>query len=193
MARVFPPWIPTLSTVHLRHADPAFDAAGCLEIYTPFVSGSAISFEEHPPTVAEFAARIAHVSERHPWLVAVEDGVVAGFAYASAHRARAAYRWTCETSVYIGSGHRRRGVGGELYTALLELLARQGLTLAVAGITLPNPASVALHEALGFEPVGVYRRIGFKAGAWRDVGWWQRTLSDPGDGQPPEPRPPERP
>jgi phosphinothricin acetyltransferase len=176
----------------IRHADAARDAAACAEIYAPFVTGSAVSFEEEAPSAEQLAARIATYSERYPWLVADHAGAVAGFAYAGAHRARAAYRWAVEVTVYVHPEHRRQGVGRRLYETLLPLLTRQGLTLAIAGITLPNPASVALHEAVGFEPVGVYRRVGFKAGTWRDVGWWQRPLADPGPGTPPDPGPPVR-
>lgn len=178
--------------MQLRHADPTRDAAACLEIYAPFILGGAVSFEERPPSVSQFAQRIARVSERHPWLVALEGGVIAAFAYAAPHRERPAYRWSCETSVYVHAAHRRRGLGRALYEALFELLVRQGMALALAGVTLPNPASVALHESLGFKPVGVYRRIGFKAGAWHDVGWWQRPLAGLGDREPPEPGPPAR-
>ena len=176
----------------IRHADAVRDAPACAEIYAPFVTGSAVSFEERAPSAEELARRIATYSERYPWLVAEQDGEVAGFAYAGTHRARAAYRWSVEVSVYVHAEHRREGIGRRLYETLLPLLTRQHLTLAIAGITLPNDASVALHEALGFAPVGVYRRVGFKAGAWRDVGWWERSLADPGPGPPPEPAPPAR-
>jgi phosphinothricin acetyltransferase len=168
----------------LRHVDPTRDAAACAAIYAPYVDGAATSFEESPPDAAELAARIERVSATHPWLVGERDGEVAAFAYAAAHRARPAYRWTAETSVYVAAAHQRNGVGRELYGALLGLLRRQGLYVACAGITLPNDASVGLHEALGFERIGVYRRIGFKAGEWRDVGWWQLPLRS-ADGAPP--------
>jgi L-amino acid N-acyltransferase YncA len=177
----------------IRHADPTADAATCAAIYAPFVDGSGVSFEEVAPTADELRLRIESYSERHPWLVAQDDeGSAIGFAYAGGHRARAAYRWTVEVSVYIHSEQRRRGVGRRLYETLLPLLARQGVTLAVAGITLPNDASVALHEAVGFQPVGVYRSVGFKAGAWRDVSWWQCQLVDPIPVPPPELGPPAR-
>jgi L-amino acid N-acyltransferase YncA len=176
----------------IRHADAARDAAACAAIYAPFVDGSAVSFEEVAPTPEQMADRIATYSERYQWLVADKDGAVAGFAYAGTHRARAAYRWSVEVSVYVHAEHRGQGVGRQLYETLFPLLSRQGLTLAVAGITLPNDASVALHEAVGFQPIGVYGAIGFKAGAWRDVSWWQRRLADPGDGIPPELGPPAR-
>jgi L-amino acid N-acyltransferase YncA len=175
----------------IRHADLDRDAAACAAIYAPYVDGAATSFEESPPTVEELAARIERVSAAHPWVVSERGGEVVGFAYATAHRTRPAYRWTAETSVYVDPEHQARGVGRELYEALLELLRRQRLQVACAGITLPNDASVALHESLGFERVGVYRRIGFKAGAWRDVGWWQLVLGVADEGPPPEPLGPQ--
>jgi phosphinothricin acetyltransferase len=176
----------------IRHAEAARDAAACAAIYAPFVRDSAASFEERAPTPDEFARRMERVSERYPWLVAEDDGTVAGFAYACEHRERAAYRWAAEVAVYIGDGYRRRGAGRALYGALLALLERQGIHVACAGITLPNDPSVGLHEALGFEPIGVYRRIGWKAGAWRDVGWWQLELLEPSHDPPDEPGPPAR-
>lgn len=177
----------------IRHADPASDGAACAAIYAPSVSAGAASFEEVPPDGAEMAQRIARVSERYPWLVAEEGGAVLGYAYATEHRSRSAYRWAADTAVYISSEHHRRGVGRELYGALLPLMRRQGLYTAVAGITLPNPGSVGLHERMGFELVGHYRDIGFKQGAWRTVGWWQARLREPVAGEmPAEPGPPAR-
>jgi L-amino acid N-acyltransferase YncA len=178
--------------VQIRHADPDRDGAACAAIYAPFVTDTAVSFEEEPPSAGQLAELIGRISVTHPWLVADEGDAVAGFAYGSPHRTRASYRWAVDVTVYVGDGNRRRGIGRALYGALLPLLARQGLRVACAGITLPNPASVALHEACGFTPVGVYRRIGWKAGAWRDVGWWQLELVPPGDGPPAEPGPPVR-
>jgi len=176
----------------IRHADPEIDSGACATIYAPYVAGAATSFEELAPDADDFAERIERVSRTHPWLVAERDGVVAGFAYAAPHRARPAYRWTAETSVYVANGHQRASAGRELYGALLDLLRRQGLYVALAGITLPNDASVGLHTALGFEQVGIYRQIGFKAGAWRDVSWWQLVLRPEGDGPPAEPLGPQR-
>jgi phosphinothricin acetyltransferase len=175
----------------LRHAGPQRDAAACAAIYAPHVDGRGTSFEERPPSAEQLSERIARVSERHPWLVAERAGSVAGFAYATSHRERPAYRWAAETSVYVHRDHQAQGVGRELYEALLGLLRRQGLHVALAGITLPNPASVRLHESLGFERVGVYSQIGFKAGAWRDVGWWQLLLSPQSDDVPAEPLGPQ--
>lgn len=162
-------------------------------IYAPFVRCVAVSFEELPPSANEMGDRIERISLTHPFLVAEDDGRVAGFAYAGAHRERAAYRWAADVSVYVDAGHRRAGLGRALYDALFGLLVRQGLRVACAGVTLPNQASVALHESLGFRPVGIYRQIGFKAGAWRDVGWWQLELVGPGGpGMPTEPGRPVR-
>jgi len=161
--------------VTLRPAEPA-DAPALLAIYAPLVESTAVSFEDVPPSAEEMAARIVATLRTHPFLVAERQGTIAGYAYAGRHRARAAYRLSADVSVYVATEGRRRGVGRALYSALLEELARRGFHAAFAGIALPNPASVALHEALGFTPVGVYREVGFKLGRWHDVGWWQRLL-----------------
>jgi phosphinothricin acetyltransferase len=179
-----------LSPVTIRSADPGRDAAACAEIYAPHVEASATSFEAEPPSAAELAARIESTNETHPWLVADRDGETVGFAYACRHRSRAAYRWAVDVSVYVGEGHRRQGLGRSLYEELFERLRAQRFRVACAGVTLPNDASVALHEGLGFVPVGVYRRIGWKAGAWHDVGWWQLDLIPGGEDPPEEPLPP---
>ena len=136
------------------------------------------------------AARIAQTQATHPWLVAEQEGEVAGYAYGCPHRSRAAYRWAADVSVYVAEAQRGQGLGRALYEELIERLRRQGFQVACAGITLPNEASVRLHERLGFTPVGVYRRIGWKSGAWRDVGWWQLELQPAGGEPPPEPLPP---
>ncbi len=178
----------------IRHADPAQDAAACLEIYARYVDGSAASFEETVPSLNEFSQRIARISRTHAFLVAQDGERIAGYAYAGSHRERAAYRWTAETTVYLNPEYHRRGLGRALYAALLPLLERQGYRLLLAGITQPNPASVALHAAVGFEDVGVYRRAGWKAGAWRDVLWMARQLGpETSETQmPPAPGPPQR-
>lgn len=179
-----------MASVLIRHADPTRDGAACAAIYAPFVTGSAVSFEEQAPEAEAMARRIELVSREYPWLVAEREGAVAGYAYASQHRTRPAYRWTADVTAYVDGEHRRQGVGRALYDALLGLLARQGYHSACAGITLPNPASVALHEACGFRPVGIYRDVGWKAGAWRDVGWWQCRLAPAGPERPQAPGPP---
>jgi L-amino acid N-acyltransferase YncA len=165
----------------IRDADPQRDAAACAAIYAPYVESGPISFEEEAPDAAEMADRIERTQATHPWLVAEHGGEVVAFAYSYPHRERAAYRWAVDVSVYVGSGQWGRGHGRALYEALFGLLRRQGIRTACAGITLPNEASVGLHEALGFERVATFRQIGWKAGAWRDVGWWQLRLGAGGD------------
>jgi phosphinothricin acetyltransferase len=152
------------------------DVPACLAIYAPFVTDTPVSFETEVPDTAAMAQRIADYSASHAWLIAEIGGSVAGYAYASPHRARAAYASSCDIAVYVDPAHARQGVGRALYAALLPLLKDKGLHAAFAGIALPNPGSVGLHEAMGFTPVGIYREVGWKLGAWRDVGWWQRLL-----------------
>ncbi len=168
----------------IRDADPSRDADACAAIYAPQVLASPTSFEESPPSADEMAGRIASLSATHPWLVAERAGDLLGYAYACRHRERPAYRWSADVSAYVAEGQRRQGVGRHLYENLLERLRVQRFRTACAGITLPNDASVALHERMGFVPVGVYRKIGWKSGEWRDVGWWQLDL-DPDAAEPP--------
>jgi phosphinothricin acetyltransferase len=158
----------------------ADDAAACAAIYAPYVRDTAISFETDPPTPDQMAERIAAAQRTHAWLV-LDDAGVRGYAYGGLFKARAAYRFSCEVSVYLELGRRRTGGGRMLYEALFARLVERGYRMAVAGMTLPNDASVGLHRALGFELVGTYRRIGWKHGAWHDVMWMQRTLVDDGD------------
>jgi phosphinothricin acetyltransferase len=139
-----------------------------------------------PPSTEEMARRIAAAQRTHAWLVLEEDGRVVGYAYGIPWRSRAAYRWACEVSVYLERGRRRTGAGRALYEALLPRLAARGYRTALAGMTLPNEASVGLHRAVGFEPVGTFRRVGYKHGAWHDVAWAQIVLAD-GDEPPAEP------
>jgi phosphinothricin acetyltransferase len=153
------------------------DAAAVAAIYAPFVERTAISFETDPPGEQEMARRIGETLSTHPWLVGELEGRVVGYAYATRHRERAAYRWSADASVYVAAAAQRRGVGRALYESLFAILAAQGYVNACAGITLPNAASVALHESFGFQPVGVYRQVGYKFGAWHDVGWWQLALT----------------
>ena len=163
----------------------AEDAEAVAAIYAPYVTDTVISFEEQPPSPDEMARRIATTLETHPFLVFEEDGAVVAYAYASPHVTRAAYRWSCNVSVYAAAGVHRRGIGRALYTALFELLARQGYHSLFGGITLPNEKSVGLHEAMGFVHLGTYHEVGFKHGAWRDVGYWRRTALDgPPTGEP---------
>ncbi|QYN25470.1 GNAT family N-acetyltransferase [Amycolatopsis sp. DSM 110486] len=171
----------------IRDADDR-DAEACAEIYAPYVRDTTITFETEPPTGAEMAERIRRAAKTHAWLVLEIDGRVAGYAYGGPFKERAAYRWSCEVSVYLELGRRRTGGGRALYEALFARLAERGFRTAVAGMTLPNEPSVGLHTALGFEPVGTYRRIGWKHGAWRDVAWAQRSLVPDSDQSPEEPR-----
>ena len=159
----------------IRPAGPD-DAAACAGIYSPFVTDNWVSFELDPPDAGEMARRIADYGASHAWLVAEADGAVAGYAYGSPHRTRAAYASSCDVAVYVDPVHSRQGIGRSLYAELLPLLAAQGFHAAFAGIALPNESSIGLHEAMGFTPVGIYREVGWKMGGWRDVGWWQRLL-----------------
>jgi len=159
----------------VRNASAA-DAERILSIYAPFIRDTPVSFEYTVPSVTEMAARIEELRSLAPWLVLEHEGEIAGYAYASKHRSREAYQWTVEVSAYVGEKYRRLGVAGLLYRRLFNELTNLGFHTALAGITLPNPASQAFHEGLGFTPIGIYRRVGYKLGEWRDVGWWQRPL-----------------
>jgi L-amino acid N-acyltransferase YncA len=162
-------------SLRLARAD---DAAGIAAVYAPSVTGTVISFEMTPPTADEMRQRLAKVQPALPWLVCEANDQVVGYAYASRHHERAAYQWSLDCAVYIGSEQRRTGVGRALYTTLFQLIELQGYYAVHAGITLPNAASVGLHEAFGFRPVAVYPKVGYKFGAWHDVGWWQLELQE---------------
>jgi L-amino acid N-acyltransferase YncA len=164
------------------------DAAQIVEIYAPFCRETPVSFETEPPSLDEMRRRIAAILPSYPWLVCEEGGWILGYAYASKHRERAAYVWSVDVSAYVREGRRRGGLGRALYTSLLAILRLQGYYNAVAGVTLPNPGSEGLHRAMGFQPVGVYRNIGYKCGRWHDVAWSELALREPE----PEPRPPLR-
>ena len=163
------------------------DSAAVAAIYGTYCESTVISFEETAPPADEMARRIAAIGATRPWIVLEDNADVIGYAYASPHHERAAYRWSVSTAIYIGRDHHRRGAGRALYTTLFALLRALGYRQATAGITLPNPASVGLHEAFGFAPVGVYRRIGYKMNGWHDVGWYQAEIQ-PAPGRPAEPR-----
>jgi phosphinothricin acetyltransferase len=170
----------------------ADDAPGVRAVYAPLVESSVISFEIVVPAVDEVATRITSRQPDHPWLVAEDEEGIAGYAYAGRFAARPAYDWSVETSVYLAERARGQGLGGRLCRALLAILTAQGYRQAMAGVALPNPASVRLHESVGYELVGVYRASGWKFGAWHDVGWWQRALDPQGDGAPAPPVPLDR-
>lgn len=161
----------------VRLAKPE-DAVQIQSIYAPIVLDTFISFEVDPPQVSEIQRRIESTLQFYPWLVACEDRQILGYAYAGQHRSRQAYQWSVDVSAYVHTDHRRQGIGRKLYSALLAILRMQGFVNAFAGIALPNPASVGLHEAVGFTSIGVYRQVGYKLGAWHDVGWWGAALND---------------
>ncbi len=167
-------------------AATAADAVACAEIYAPYVTGTSITFEVEPPTAGQFVKRIAGCRATHEWLVATREGAVIGYAYGHRFAERAAYNWSCETSIYLAQAVHRQGVGSALYEQLLGILAMRGYRRAFAGVTLPNDSSIGLHHAFGFQHAGCYRRVGWKDGAWHDVAWMQRDL------QPAELDPPSR-
>ena len=162
------------------------DAAQVRDIYAPFCGDSAVSFELEPPSLDEMRRRIRDTLERFAWLVCEDGGEVRGYVYARPFRDRPAYQWSSEVTAYVRAGQRRGGVGRALYTSLFEILKLQRIAMVYAGITLPNEASVGLHEALGFRPSGVFRAAGYKIGAWHDVGFWQLELQP----RSPTPEPP---
>ena len=163
------------------------DAAAIAAIYEHYVLHSPATFETVPPGSAEMRNRIERVTEMYPWLVAEGPNGIEGYAYASRHRERPAYQWAVDASAYVAHGSHRRGFGRRLYTELFEIVRLQGFTNVFAGITMPNDASVGLHQAMGFELVGIYRQIGYKLGAWHDTSWWQLRLSRD-EAAPSEPR-----
>jgi phosphinothricin acetyltransferase len=165
------------SAERIRLATPG-DAAAIAGIYRPIVERTPISFEAAAPTEGEMQQRVADTLALYPWLVIEDASEILAYAYGSRHRPRAAYQWSVETSVYVDERHRGRGLASRLYTTLFELLSSQGFANAYAGIALPNPASVAIHERMGFRRIGVFPRAGFKCGEWWDVGWWHRPLSE---------------
>lgn len=162
----------------LRHATDA-DAAACAAIYAPFVTDTATTFEYEPPSAAEMARRIAAAQERHVWRLAeAADGTVLGYAYAGPYKSRPAYDWACETSIYLLPEAQGRGLGRLLFTDLLDRVAERGIRIATSCITLPNAASAGMHRSLGFDEVGVFRRIGWKFERWHDVAWFSQELAD---------------
>ena len=174
-------------TIKIRFARPE-DAASVLAIYGPYCDSTTVSFEIAAPTSAQMSQRIERIMLQHAWIVGEIDRELAGYVYASQHRERAAYRWMVDVAVYVSPAHRRRNLGKALYSALFEILRAQGYFKAFAGITLPNAASVRLHESVGFRPIAVYEGVGYKLGQWLDVGWWQLDLQ-PEINNPPEPWP----
>lgn len=178
---------PADPTTTIRVARPD-DAPAIQAIYAPIVASTMISFELEPPSIDAMAERIATTLARYPWFVSEDaDGRVDGYVYASRYRERAAYRWSVDVTAYVREDRRGHGVGKRLYGRLFETLADLGYHQAFAIIALPNPASVALHESVGFVPIGIHRDVAFKHGRWHDTSWWQRRLKPPSE--PHEPRP----
>mgnify|MGYP000864214219 FL=1 len=161
--------------MEIRLATPS-DAAALLAIYAPYVENTAITFEYEVPTIEDFTNRIAKTLEKYPYLVAEEDGVVVGYAYASTYYARAAYDWAVELSVYVSLDSRGQGVGTKLYDALEYLLDQMGYVHFLACISLPNEASLTLHRKRGYQQVAHFPKIGYKFNRWHDIVWLQKSL-----------------
>jgi phosphinothricin acetyltransferase len=164
------------------------DGAAISRVYAYYVLHTPITFEEVAPDAAEMSRRIEETLAKYPWLIAEFDGETIGYAYASQHRPRASYRWAVDVAIYLDRSQIHRGIGRSLYDVLLPLVREQGFISAYAGITLPNAASVGLHESVGFTLIGIYKNVGYKLAAWRDVGWFQKPLAPP-PANPPEPTP----
>ena len=174
--------------VRVRTATPA-DAGAVADIYAPYVTDTAITFEETAPTAGDFATRIRDTLARDPFLVAEHEGEIVGYAYASPRGARASYRWSIDTAIYVARDRARGGVGRALYSRLLPVLKAQGYAKAYAGIAIPNVPSVAFHESFGFRRIAMLPAVGYKLGAWRDVGWWELPLMARLPDRPAEPVP----
>lgn len=153
------------------------DAASILSIYAPYIVNTVITFEEEVPSPEEYAQRISKVSQKYPWLVCEVDGAVVAYVYASIYRERAAYQWSCECSVYVAEEYKGKGIGAYLYNALFAILKEQRFHTVYAIITLPNDASVRLHEKLGFQYFAVFEKVGYKLGGWQNVGWWRLAIN----------------
>jgi L-amino acid N-acyltransferase YncA len=161
----------------LRLATPA-DAKGILDIYAPYIENTSFTFETEVPSLQAFADRISTYLQQWPWLVCEDNGIIAGYAYGAKHRERTAYQWCVESSVYIHDNYLKTGIGTALYTALFEILKKQGYRNVYAVINLPNDRSVAFHEKMGFEYFATYKNVGYKLGKWKNVGWWQLILNE---------------
>lgn len=153
------------------------DAAAILKIYETYILNTAVTFEIEVPTVEAFVARMEAVTAQFPWLVCEVDGEIAGYAYASKHGERAAYRWSADLSVYIEERYHRSGIATALYDAVTEILRRQGYYTVYAGVSTPNPKSEAFHTAYGFRNLGEFKNVGYKLGAWRGVAWYELPLT----------------
>jgi L-amino acid N-acyltransferase YncA len=154
------------------------DAERILAIYAPYIQQTSLTFETEVPAIPAFAERINDYLINWPWLVAETDGVIAGYAYGTRYRERTAYQWSVESSVYIHNDHQRTGLGRALYTALFELLKKQGFYNVYAVINLPNGKSVLFHERCGFSWFATYEKVGYKLGEWKNVGWWKLGINE---------------
>ena len=157
------------------------DAESILAIYAPYIENTSFTFETEVPTIAEFARRIKDYLENWPWLVYEMDGQIAGYAYAGKYRERVAYQWCVESSVYVHDNFQQQGIAGKLYSALFDILKKQGFRTVYAVINLPNDKSVTLHEKCGFQYFATYEKVGYKLGQWKNVGWWQLSINEYGD------------
>lgn len=160
------------------------DAAAIRDIYAPYVESTPITFENDLPPLDVAQDKIREHLELLPWFVATDpdqNDAVVGYAYASEHRSRAAYRWSADISIYIAASHQGLGIGRKLYETLIPIVRKLGYRMLHAGITLPNPASVGIHESFGFQPIGTFPKVGHKCGEWRDVGWWYLDLMPSAD------------
>jgi len=157
------------------------DVVSILNLYIPYIKHSHTTFETEIPSPEEFEERILRIQQKLPWLVCIYEGDFAGYAYATDHRIRSAYQWTKELSVYVHNHYHQKGIASALYTTLVELLRIQGVTNCLAGIALPNDASVKFHERFGFKKVGIYSRIGYKHKRFHDVGWWELFIHQEGN------------
>ncbi|MGQ0430004.1 MAG: arsinothricin resistance N-acetyltransferase ArsN1 family B [Gammaproteobacteria bacterium] len=155
----------------------AKDAPRIAAIYNHYVRETVVTFEEEPVADAEMTRRIAETAAAYLWLVWEDGGEVAAYAYASSWKRRSAYRHSAECTIYVAPERTGRGIGRALYPALVAAMRGRGLHAAIGGISLPNPASIALHEKLGFLPIGCFRQVGFKFGQWVDVGYWELILA----------------
>jgi phosphinothricin acetyltransferase len=164
-----------VNTIRLANTS---DASSILDIYSWYILNSATSFETEVPTIDNFSQRIISHGQNWPWLVYESDGIVAGYAYASGHRERAAYQWSVESSIYMNDRFQQKGIASILYETLFRILAFQNCRNVYAGITLPNEKSIRFHEKMGFKKIADYKNIGFKSGHWHTVSWYELQLND---------------
>ena len=163
---------------HIRNAT-IDDSKAILDIYAPYITDTCVSFETQVPTIGEFRLRVKEIINSYPYIVCEDGNDIIGFAYASRHRERAAYKYSAEVSVYVSPAYHRCGIGKSLYMELFELLKTQDVCMVFAGITLPNDKSVGLHKAFEFKEVGVYHNAGYKFGEWLDVLWMEKLIRKP--------------